>query len=443
MHQPARREIEPLRTQGRGVAACPREPAGKDVDVPRDRLAVGRDELRGTGRRRRADVGDEVADREVGLVAHGGDDRQRGVDHRARDLLVVERPQVLDRAAAPSDDQHVDLRTRVRRTDRLHDARGRGLALHGRRVDDDAQRRPAARERRQHVVQRRALWRRHQADRARIRGQRPLALGGEPARGLELRLEPRELLVERSRAGEPDRVDVELEVAARLVDRRRRAHLDGHAVRDLHVEEHRLLAPQDAAHLRLGVLEREVAVPRGGSQVAGDLPRNPHGPDRPLDREARARHEQAHRKHGRAPARREPRGTRHRGHASGPERQCSAMRPTSVQDDRAPRCRTLWPPILQPSAKDRGSADCGVLVQAIDAKEVSSGESLGIASKTSTPARLSARMYKICTPVSTGFVDNAAAPSARIARKALPDAGFGGVPPASQCGPPSAGPGDG
>ena len=61
--------------------------------------------------------------------------------------LLVERPQVLDRAAAARDDQHIDLGALVGDADRARDL-GCGLrALHGRRIDHDAQRGPAARER--------------------------------------------------------------------------------------------------------------------------------------------------------------------------------------------------------------------------------------------------------------------------------------------------------
>ena len=55
------------------------------------------------------------------------------------------------------------------------------------------------------VAQRGGMARGDDADRARERGQRALALGREPARRLEPRLEPRELLVQRAEAGEARR----------------------------------------------------------------------------------------------------------------------------------------------------------------------------------------------------------------------------------------------
>ena len=144
-------------------------------------------------------------------------------------------------------------------------------------------------------MQCRALRRRDHADGARPGGQRALARGVEPARRLELRLQLREALVERARAGRPHPVDDELELAARLVQRRRRAHVDRHAVGQLEVEQLRLAAPQHAAHLRALVLEREVAVARRRAQEAGDLAADPHRRKRALDRLSRHRDELGHR----------------------------------------------------------------------------------------------------------------------------------------------------
>ena len=69
--------------------------------------AVGHDQLGGRRGRRRARIGDEVGDGEVHLVADAADDRQRAGMDRARQLLVVEGPQVLERAAAARQDEHV------------------------------------------------------------------------------------------------------------------------------------------------------------------------------------------------------------------------------------------------------------------------------------------------------------------------------------------------
>jgi hypothetical protein len=50
-----------------------------------------------------------------------------------------------------------------------------------------------------------------------------------------------------------------------------------------------------------------------------------------------------------------------------------------------------------------------------------------------TGAILSDRIYKICTPLSTGFVEKIRNLLARPVRKAWPGAGFRGVPHSPQC----------
>jgi hypothetical protein len=50
-----------------------------------------------------------------------------------------------------------------------------------------------------------------------------------------------------------------------------------------------------------------------------------------------------------------------------------------------------------------------------------------------TGATLSDQIYKICTPLSTGFVEKIRNLPARPVRKAWPGAGFRGVPHSPQC----------
>ena len=132
--------------------------------------AIRHDERRGAGGRRRARVGDEVADREVGLVADAGHDRHARLEHGARDDLLVERPQVLDRAAAAATISTSTSARAFAGADRRRDLLRGALALHGGRIED---RRARAGQRRASVVrmsrQRRGARRRDDADRARIR----------------------------------------------------------------------------------------------------------------------------------------------------------------------------------------------------------------------------------------------------------------------------------
>ena len=61
----------------------------------------------GGGRRRRAPVGRKIDQRDVGLVADRGNERDHALGRRPHHDLLVERPQVLERAAAARDDDQV------------------------------------------------------------------------------------------------------------------------------------------------------------------------------------------------------------------------------------------------------------------------------------------------------------------------------------------------
>ena len=83
------------------------EPAVRAVE-PRVQLGeVRHDEAAGDRRRRGADVGGEVDERRVLLVADRRDDRHRAGGDRAHEPLVRERQQVLERPAAAGEHDHV------------------------------------------------------------------------------------------------------------------------------------------------------------------------------------------------------------------------------------------------------------------------------------------------------------------------------------------------
>ena len=104
-------------------------------------LVLGRDDdLGGRRRRRRAHVGDEVGNRDVGFVADGRDDRHRRARDGARHDLLVEGPQILDRSAAAPDDDDVDARHAGDCAQAAGDFERRALALDAGRTDDEVQR---------------------------------------------------------------------------------------------------------------------------------------------------------------------------------------------------------------------------------------------------------------------------------------------------------------
>ncbi len=176
--QAKRQPIEPLRF---GLERRARAPRQRELEVAQDALlrrAGGRHELGGGGRRRGAQVGGEIDEGHVGLVADAAHDLDRRRPHGTHDALVVEGPEILERAAAAADDEHVDLAPLSREPDRGAQGRRRLDALDQARIDDDPDVRRPARERRHDVVQRRSGERGDDTDRARVRRQRPLAARG-------------------------------------------------------------------------------------------------------------------------------------------------------------------------------------------------------------------------------------------------------------------------
>src|SRR5512136_2591838 len=76
----------------------------------------------------RADVRDEVGDRDVGLVADRADHGDWTGGDRPREALVIEAPQILEGTAAAREDEHIHAVLDER--ERVPQARGRLAALH-------------------------------------------------------------------------------------------------------------------------------------------------------------------------------------------------------------------------------------------------------------------------------------------------------------------------
>src|SRR5215831_12303575 len=60
--------------------------------------------------RRRAKIGDEIANRKIDFVSYGGDDWNFGRGNRSGDNFFVELPKVFNAAAAARDDDQIDRR---------------------------------------------------------------------------------------------------------------------------------------------------------------------------------------------------------------------------------------------------------------------------------------------------------------------------------------------
>ena len=114
----AARRARPARGPASRVTA-PRSRSRAARDAAQLLGDVGHDQLGGVGGGRGPDVGDQVEQRGVGLVADRRDHRRADRVDRADQALVGERQQVLDRAAAAGDHDHVDARVAVEPLDGL------------------------------------------------------------------------------------------------------------------------------------------------------------------------------------------------------------------------------------------------------------------------------------------------------------------------------------
>src|SRR5262245_21335442 len=102
------REIETSALSVERAAGAGREGGPGAVEAGFELVEVGDDEARGRGRRGGADIGDEVGERRVLLVADCADDRDGAGGDCAQEPLVAEREQILEAAAAAGEDDDVD-----------------------------------------------------------------------------------------------------------------------------------------------------------------------------------------------------------------------------------------------------------------------------------------------------------------------------------------------
>ena len=111
-------------------AECERDHATLPV-VPARHHDFGR-----SGRCRRPYVGDKVRDSEVDFMPDGADDRQRTVCNSPGKLFIVKGPEVLQRAPAAANNQHVALVASHGGRKGAYEFGRRRVALHCGRVDD-------------------------------------------------------------------------------------------------------------------------------------------------------------------------------------------------------------------------------------------------------------------------------------------------------------------
>ncbi len=250
------------------------QPAVQVFDLAHQVAGVGCEQFGGSGRGRRAHVGDEVADRHIGLMADGTDDRRHAGIHGTRHGFFVEAPQVFQRTTATGQDQRIEA-SRIGQLEGAHNLRHGFAALYRRR--DQCQfnvRRPAAKHA-DDVADYRAGRRTDNADAPRVRRQRHLAFGAEQAFGTEFFLQRIKGQAQRTIAGRLHGVEDQLVVATALEQRDLAAHLDRQAVLQCLAHPGGIVAKQRATHLGAAVLEGEIHVAGGRAGEVGDLAFDP------------------------------------------------------------------------------------------------------------------------------------------------------------------------
>lgn len=165
----ARLRAQCVQAQAGAVGALHRLAQALALQVPQARvqhaqavqqvLALRHQQLGGHRRRGRAHVGGEVGQAEVGLVADGRNHRHLRRGDGARQPLVVERPQVFQRAAAAGEDDHVVTLRGLGALQHRHDLLGRAVALHRHRQHLGLGQRETPAEHAEHVAHRRAAGR--------------------------------------------------------------------------------------------------------------------------------------------------------------------------------------------------------------------------------------------------------------------------------------------
>lgn len=256
------------------VAHAQHQAPAQAVETLLQVAGVGRQQFGGGRRRRRAHVGDEVADRYVGLVADRADDWRGAGRHGARHRFFVEAPEVFQGTAATGQDQRVEALPvgQLQRADDLCD----GLAaLHCGGHQGQLDLRCAAAKHADDVADHRPAGRTDDTDAARMGGQRTLAFAGEQAFAGEFFLQCLEGQAQGAVAGRLDGIGDQLVVAASLEQRDLPAHLYRQPVAQGLAYAQGVLPEQRAADLRVAVLEGEVDMAGGRPGEVGQLALDP------------------------------------------------------------------------------------------------------------------------------------------------------------------------
>ncbi len=274
MAQPSRHAFQTQAITHQAITHAHHQTPVQALDLTNQMAGIRGEQFGGGRGRRGADVGDKIADRNIGFMADGADDRRdTGID-RARHRFLVEAPEVLQRAAATGEDQRVEA-AGIGHFQRADDLRSGFAALYGSRYQGQLHLRRTAAEYADDVANHRAGRRTDDADALRMRGQRHFAFGTEQAFGAELFLQRIEGQTQRAVTGRLHGVEDQLIVATAFEQRNLAAHLDRQTVLQRLAHARGVLPEQRATHLRAAVLEGEIDVAGRRAREVGDFAFDP------------------------------------------------------------------------------------------------------------------------------------------------------------------------
>ena len=258
-----------------------------DRPNPGDELgAIRHDDLRRRRWRWSPDVGREVAQGHVGLVANATDHRQRVPDDGTDDRLVVECPEVLERAPTTGQDRHgrrllrltggnPGSRVALDAPEGAHQAGRRAFPLDPRGNQHDPRQRPAPRQDVADVLPDGAGRARDHGDRRGSGRQGAFAGGVEQPFSRQSRLQRLEPEHQIPETGWLDRLHVKLERTLRLEQVDPTVGHDPQPRLGLECRALAVVAKPDALELAALVLQREIRVSRGRYRDPSDLPLDP------------------------------------------------------------------------------------------------------------------------------------------------------------------------
>ena len=270
------RRVQPLLAQLRQALVLAQHALVQLSDPPHQFGLVRGQRLGRGGWRGGAQVGGQFRQRDIHFMANGGHHRHRRGRDLARQLFVVERPQILQRTATAGEQDGIVVAAGDGLTQALAQHRHGFGALHRRGQNIHRQQRETAPDHGQDIAYRGAGWRGDQRQPADEGRKRTLAPGVQQALGGELALELFKSPLQRAFAGFLHMADDQLVVAARLVQPDPALHAHQLAIGRVEGQGSAAGAEHGAAHLGAGVLEREVQVAGRGFGQVGDFSFQPH-----------------------------------------------------------------------------------------------------------------------------------------------------------------------